>query len=377
MAADQGKAINFNAGPAKIPEAVMEKAQREFINYARTGHSILEMSHRSTDFDKVIKGCEQLLREEMSIPGDYDVLFMQGGASGQFAAIPLNLAALSRNKVQSCADYVVTGSWSEKACKEAEKYLNPVKVNSPKKPYVSVSDPASWTRDADAAYLYYCANETVHGIEICEVPETLPGVPLVADVSSNILSRPFDVSKHGIVYGGTQKNLGAAGLTITIVQKDLIGHEHKMTPSVFCYSEMSKNNSVYNTPSCYGIYITKLVLEWIKETGGVHALFDRNQTKSTMIYDIINGSDGFYSCGVDPKYRSHMNVPFRVGGAAGNEVLEKEFLTGAVARGMIGLKGHRSVGGIRASLYNAVTLEETGALAEYMKEFMADHHDKQ
>uniref|UniRef100_A0A1I7Z849 Phosphoserine aminotransferase n=1 Tax=Steinernema glaseri TaxID=37863 RepID=A0A1I7Z849_9BILA len=256
---------------------------------------------------------------------------MQGGASGQFAAIPLNLAALSKNKLQPTADYVVTGSWSEKAAKEAEKYMNPVKINNPQKPYVTVSDPASWSRNEDAAYLYYCANETVHGVEICEAPETLPGVPLVADVSSNILSRPFDVSKHGIVYGGTQKNLGAAGLTIAIVQKDLIGHEHKMTPShgivyggtqknlgaagltiaivqkdlighehkmtpsVFSYREMEKNNSVYNTPSTYGIYITKLVLEWIKETGGVHALFERNQRKSSMIYDIINSSDGFYS----------------------------------------------------------------------------------
>ncbi|TKR73827.1 hypothetical protein L596_021090 [Steinernema carpocapsae] len=324
MGAKQGETINFNAGPAKIPEAVMEKAQRELINYAGTGVSILEMSHRCAEFDNVIKGCERLLREEMNIPGDYDVIFMQGGATGQFAAVPMNLAALSRKKVQPCADYAVTGSWSEKAFKEAEKYLNVVKINSPVKPYVSVNDPATWTRDTDAAYLHYCSNETINGIEMREVPETLPGVPIVADVSSNILSRPFDVSKHGIVYGGTQKNLGAAGLTIVVVQKDLIGHENKMTPSVFSYSTMSKNNSIYNTPNCFGIYLTKLVLEWIKETG-VNALFDRNETKSTMIYDLIDSSDGFYSCAVNPKYRSQMNIPFRIGDPQETTCLRRSF----------------------------------------------------
>ncbi|GMT26678.1 hypothetical protein PFISCL1PPCAC_17975 [Pristionchus fissidentatus] len=356
------KKINFGAGPAKIPEAVMEKAAREFLVYGNSGVSILEMSHRSSDFTAIIKEAEKLMREEMSIPNEFEVLFMQGGGTGQFAAIPMNIA-----RGRDTADYAVTGTWSDKAGKEAEKYINVRKVFPSMKPYTTIPDYGSWDRKSDAAYLYYCANETVHGVEFHTPPETHADVPLVADISSNFLSRPFDFANHGIVFGGTQKNLGAAGLTVALVRKDLIGHESRHCPSILSYKEMHTNNSVYNTPSVYGIYITKLVLEWIRDTGGVNKLFTTNQEKSRLMYETIDGSDGFFSCPVDAAHRSHMNVPFRIGG--GDESLEAAFLKGATERGMVGLKGHRSVGGIRASIYNAVTLDETKALVDWMNEF--------
>uniref|UniRef100_F1L3A7 phosphoserine transaminase n=1 Tax=Ascaris suum TaxID=6253 RepID=F1L3A7_ASCSU len=359
------KKINFGAGPAKIPEAVMERAHEEFLEYPGSGISILEMSHRSKDFAEVLNTTEKLLREEMSIPNEFEVLFLQGGATGQFSAIPLNL----KNGKES-ADYAITGSWSSKSALEATKYINVNHVFPPQKPYVTIPDESNWRKDPRAAYLYYCANETIHGIEFPRAPETLEGVPLVADVSSNVLSRPFSFEKHGVVFGGTQKNLGAAGLTITVVRRDLIGNEHPLTPTVFNYAEMTKHHSVYNTPSVYSIYMTKLVVEWIRDNGGVNSLYERNQAKAKCIYEIINNSKGFYSCPVDPKYRSLMNIPFRVGGAAGDDELENKFIAGAAEMGMIGLKGHRSVGGIRASLYNAITMEETMKLGEYMKHFM-------
>ncbi|GMR51880.1 hypothetical protein PMAYCL1PPCAC_22075 [Pristionchus mayeri] len=358
------KKMNFGAGPAKIPEAVMEKAAREFLDYGNSGISILEMSHRSADFTAIIKEAEKLMREEMSIPNEFEVLFMQGGGTGQFAAIPMNIA-----RGKDAADYAVTGTWSDKAAKEAEKYINVHKVFTPTKPYVTIPEYSGWERKKDAAYLYYCANETVHGIEYHTRPETHPDVPLVADISSNFLSRPFDFTGHGIVFGGTQKNLGAAGLTVALVRKDLIGHENRHCPSILSYKEMHANNSVYNTPSVYGIYITKLVLEWIRDGGGVEKLFATNQEKSRLVYDIIDSSAGFFSCPVEAAHRSHMNVPFRIGG--GDEALEASFLKGAAERGMVGLKGHRAVGGIRASIYNAVTLDETKALVDYMNEFEA------
>jgi len=298
------------------------------------------------------------------------VLLLQGGGTGQFASIPLNLRALSSACV---ADYAITGTWSHKAAEEAGKYLTVNKVFTPVKPYTRIVDEAEWVTRADAAYLYYCANETVHGVEYQKVPEMVhTDVPLVADISSNILSQPFDVGKHGIVFAGTQKNLGAAGLTIAVVRGDLIGHADRMTPSIFDYREQRDATSIYNTPPVFSIYLTKLVLEWIRHIGGVDTLHQRNLTKSSLIYDLIDSSDGFYRCPVEATFRSRMNIPFRIGGAPGDVDLEKRFIVGAEARGMISLKGHRSVGGIRASLYNAITVEETQKLADYMKEFMDD-----
>ncbi|CAJ0946513.1 unnamed protein product, partial [Mesorhabditis belari] len=361
------KKINFGAGPAKIPEEVMEKAASEFIHFGNTGVSILEMSHRSADFTAIIEETKALLRDLMQIPDNYEVLFMHGGGTGQFAAVPLNL---KRDKTS--ADYLVTGSWSDKAFKEAQKYLDAKRVTPAVKPITRVPPENEWTRDPDAAYLYYCANETIHGIEFFKAPETLPGVPLVADISSTFLSRPFDFTNHGVVLGGTQKNLGAAGLTVAIVRKDLIGHELQITPSVLSYKIAHDNNSVYNTPSVYSIYITNLVLKWIKEKGGAERFAQMNQEKASLIYSIIDDSNDFFYCPIDKEHRSLMNIPFRIGGSNGDDKLEKEFLVRATEKKMIGLKGHRSVGGIRASLYNAITLDETKELAELMKEFQKE-----
>jgi phosphoserine aminotransferase len=367
------KVINFGAGPAKLPEPVLEKAHQEFFHYDTTGISVLELSHRSADFPNIIKTTEKLLRDILVIPDEYAVLFMQGGGTGQFAAVPCNLHFLAKNKTQPSADYVVTGSWSDKSYKEAAKYIHTKKVFEPKKPYTTIPEVGTWNVDSEAAYLFYCANETIHGIEFYDAPKVPSNVELVADISSNILSRPFDVSKHGVVFSGTQKNLGIAGLTLAIVRKDLLGHALPITPGILNYEELSKNNSVYNTPSTYAVYITKLVLEWIRDEGGLQSIYERNQTKANLIYGQIDGSDGFYQSPIDRKCRSNMNIPFRVGGAEGNDKLEAEFLKGSLERGMISLKGHRSVGGIRASLYNALDVSEAEQLANFMKEFREKH----
>lgn len=361
--------INFGAGPAKLPPSVLLQAQNELINYSGTGISVLEMSHRSSDFNKIINKTESLLRELLNIPDNYKVLFLQGGGSGQFSSVPLNLIGLKEDR---CADYLVTGTWSAKAAKEAEKY-GKVNVVHPKlDSYTKIPDPSSWTLNPSASYVYYCSNETVHGVEYNFTPET-NGVVLVSDMSSNFLSRPVDVSKFGLIFAGAQKNVGCAGVTVVIVREDLLGHALKECPIVLDYKVQAEMNSLYNTPPCFSIYIMSLVLEWIKNNGGSAAMEMLNKQKSSIIYDIINASNGFYVCPVDTACRSRMNVPFRVGKKEGDEALEKEFLDGAAKRGMISLKGHRSVGGIRASLYNAVTLEDTKALADYMKEFFKDH----
>ncbi|XP_026198911.1 phosphoserine aminotransferase [Anabas testudineus] len=366
---EQKQTINFGAGPAKLPQSVLLQAQKELINYSDTGISVLEMSHRSSDFNKILNKTESLLRELLNIPDNYKVMFLQGGGSGQFSAVPLNLIGL---KEDSCADYLVTGTWSAKAAKEAEKYgkINVVhpKLNS----YTKIPDSSSWTLNPSASYVYYCCNETVHGVEYNFIPET-NGVVLVSDMSSNFLSRPVDVSKFGLIFAGAQKNVGCAGVTVVIVREDLIGHALKECPIVLDYKVQAEMNSLYNTPPCFSIYIMALVLEWIKNNGGSAAMETLNKRKSSMIYDIIDASNGFYVCPVEEGCRSRMNVPFRVGKKEGDDALEKEFLDGASKRGMISLKGHRSVGGIRASLYNAVTLEDTEALAAYMKEFLKEH----
>ncbi|XP_008286362.1 phosphoserine aminotransferase [Stegastes partitus] len=366
---DQKQTINFGAGPAKLPQTVLFQAQKEMLDYNGSGISVLEMSHRSSDFSKIINKTENLLRDLLNIPDNYKVMFLQGGGSGQFSAVPLNLIGLKGDR---CADYVVTGTWSSKAAKEAEKY-GKVNVVHPKlDSYTKIPDPSSWTLNPSASYVYYCCNETVHGVEYNFIPET-NGPVLVSDMSSNFLSRPVDVSKFGLIFAGAQKNVGCAGVTVVIVREDLLGHALKECPIVLDYKVQAEMNSLYNTPPCFSIYIMGLVLDWIKNNGGTAAMETLNKQKSSMIYDIINASNGFYACPVETACRSRMNVPFRVGKKDGDEALEKAFLDGAAKRGMISLKGHRSVGGIRASLYNAVTLEDVDALAGYMKEFLKEH----
>lgn len=373
---DLKRVINFGPGPAKIPESVLKRAQDEMLDFANTGHSVLEMSHRSAEFSNVLKSTEQLIRDLMMVPKDYEILMLQGGGSGQFAAVPLNLMGFSKGQKPS-ANYVVTGTWSAKAAKEAEKYLIVHKaINPPLHHYTRIPESSHWSYDPNAAYMYYCANETIHGVEFSQIPDS-KGIPLVGDVSSNILTKHIDVSKHGILFGGTQKNLGSAGLTMCIVRKDLIGFAHKMCPSIFNYKEQHQTGSVFNTPPVFSIYLTKMVLEWIRDEGGVKEMERRNSIKAQLIYDVIEDSKGFYHCPVHHNDRSRMNIPFRIGSHQGVPELEKAFLTGAEAHGMISLKGHRSVGGVRASLYNAVTVEDVETLADYMKEFYDLHQIEQ
>ncbi|XP_043916811.1 phosphoserine aminotransferase [Protopterus annectens] len=357
--------VNFGPGPAKLPPSVLLKAQEELINYNGTGISVLEMSHRSSDFTKIMDKTENLLRELLNIPENYKVIFLQGGGSGQFSAVPLNLIGLKEAK---CADYIVTGSWSAKAAKEAEKYGTVNLVLKKLESYTGIPDPSDWNLNPDASYIYYCANETIHGVEFDFIPET-KGVVLVCDMSSNFLSKPVDVSKYGLIFAGAQKNIGCAGVTVVIVREDLLGFALKECPTVLDFKIQAGNNSVYNTPPSFSIYIMGLVLEWIKNNGGAEAMEKHSHAKAALIYDVINESDGFYVCPVVPKCRSKMNIPFRIGNVKGDDVLEKKFLDEASKMGFLSLKGHRSVGGIRPSLYNAVTVEETQLLARFMKDF--------
>lgn len=363
------RVINFGAGPAKLPRSVLLQAQAELLSYSGLGISVLEMSHRSPDFNKILIKAESLVRELLKVPANYKVLFLQGGGSGQFSAVPLNLIGLKEGRR---ADYIVTGTWSAKAAKEAEKY-GAVNVIHPKlDAYTRIPDPGSWTLDPSASYVYYCCNETVHGVEFQFTPDP-QGPVLVSDMSSNFLSRPVDVSKFGLIYAGAQKNVGCAGVTVVIVREDLLGHALPGCPVIMDYKVLAEMNSLYNTPPCYSIYIMGLVLEWIKNNGGSAAMETLNKKKSSMVYDVIDSSDHFYVCPVEAACRSRMNVPFRVGKKEGDEALEKQFLDGASKLGMISLKGHRSVGGIRASLYNAVTVDDTEALVAFMKEFQKNH----
>uniref|UniRef100_A0A8V0YSF7 Phosphoserine aminotransferase n=2 Tax=Gallus gallus TaxID=9031 RepID=A0A8V0YSF7_CHICK len=351
------------------PCEVLLAAQKELVDYKGLGISVLEMSHRTSDFSKILNTAENLLRELLNVPENYKIIFLQGGGSGQFSAVPLNLIGLKEGRQ---ADYVVTGAWSAKAAKEAEKYAKVNIVHPKLSAYTSIPDPGTWNLNPDASYVYYCANETVHGVEFDFVPD-VKGAVLVCDMSSNFLSRPVDVSKFGVIFAGAQKNVGCAGVTVVIVREDLLGFALKECPVVMDYKTQAVNGSLYNTPPCYSIYIMGLVLEWIKNNGGAAAMDKLSLIKSRMIYDIIDKSNGFYVCPVEKKNRSRMNVPFRIGSIKGDEALEKKFLEKAVELNMISLKGHRSVGGIRASLYNAVTVEDVQKLATFMRSFMQMH----
>ncbi|HTQ76750.1 MAG TPA: 3-phosphoserine/phosphohydroxythreonine transaminase [Burkholderiales bacterium] len=357
--------FNFSAGPAVLPEEVLARAGDEMLDWHGTGMCVMEMSHRGKEFMSIAAEAEKDLRELLAVPASYKVLFLQGGARLQFAQIPMNLLA-GRGK----ADYVSTGEWSKLAIQEAKAYCDVhIAASSEDKGFSYVPGFSSWNVRRDAAYLHYCSNETIGGVEVHEVPRIEPaGVPLVADASSHLLSRPLDVSKFGLIYAGAQKNIGPAGLTIVIVRDDLLGKAQQGTPSVMDYQKQAAAESMLNTPATYAIYVAGLVFKWLKRQGGLAAMERINIEKAKLLYDYLDRS-GFYRNAVNPRDRSRMNVPFTLKDAS----LDAGFLKGAEARGMVQLKGHRSVGGMRASIYNAMPIEGVRALIDYMKEFEAKH----
>ena len=356
------RVYNFSAGPSVLPESVLRRAADEMLDYQGSGQSVMEMSHRSKVYDGIIKECEALLREVMGIPDNYKVLFLQGGASTQFAMIPLNLMNGSGK-----ADFVLTGQWATKAYKEAARYGEANVVASSKDKtfsYIPQLDPSTFTPDAD--YFHICLNNTIYGTRFTKLPET-GNVPLVADVSSCILSEPIDVSRFGILYAGAQKNMACAGLTVAIVREDLIGHAKDITPTMLNYQTHADNDSMFNTPPCYAIYICKLVLDWLKnEVGGLENMKKINENKAALLYDYLDSSRLFKGT-VAKEDRSLMNIPF----VTGNEELDAKFVKEAAAAGFVNLKGHRSVGGMRASIYNAMPTQGVEKLVEFMKAFEA------
>ena len=354
------RVYNFSAGPSMLPEAVLNRAAAEMLDYNGSGQSVMEMSHRSKVYEEIINGCEALLREIMNIPDNYKVLFLQGGASSQFAMLPLNLMNGSGK-----ADFVITGQWANKAYQEAARYGEAKAIASSKDKtfsYIPKLDPATFTKDAD--YFHICMNNTIYGTVYHELPDT-GDVPLVADISSCILSAPIDVSKFGVLYAGAQKNMAPAGLTVVIIREDLLGNARDITPTMFNYQIHADNGSMYNTPPCYTIYMAKLVLEWLKnDIGGLEKMKEINEKKAAILYDFLDNSKMFHGT-VVPEDRSLMNVPF----VTGNEELDAAFVKAATAAGFVNLKGHRSVGGMRASIYNAMPIEGVEKLVAFMKAF--------
>ena len=354
--------FNFSAGPAVLPEEVLARAGDEMLDWRGTGVCVMEMSHRGKEFMSIAAEAEKDLRDLLAIPANYKVLFLQGGATLQFAQIPMNLLA-GKGK----ADYAVTGEWSKKAVKEAQAYCDVhVAASSEDRNFTYFPSQEAFHIRNDAAYLHYCSNETIGGVEAHWIPQS--PVPLVADASSHILSRPLDVSKFGLIYAGAQKNIGPAGLTIVIVREDLTGKAAKGTPSVMDYKLQAAADSMLNTPATYAMYIAGLVFKWLKQLGGLAEIEKRNIAKAQLLYDYLDAS-GFYRNPVNPADRSRMNVPFTLKDAA----LDDAFLKGAEKLGMVQLKGHRLVGGMRASIYNAMPVEGVRALLSYMKAFEAKH----
>lgn len=349
---------NFCAGPAALPEAVLQQAAAELVDYQGAGLSIMEMSHRSPEIVAIAEKAEADLRELLDISDDYAVLFLQGGASTQFASVPLNLLG-----DKTTADYVNTGQWSKKAIKEAKRFADiNVVASSEDTNFTTIPAFESWQLNKDAAYLHYTPNETIGGVEFMWTPQV--GVPIVADMSSTILSRPIDVNQFGVIYAGAQKNIGPAGLTIAIVRKDLLGKATAHCPAMLDYKTAAENDSMYNTPPTYGIYLAGLVFQWLKDQGGLAAIEAVNRRKADKLYNFIDTSD-FYANPVEVASRSLMNVPFTLA----NSDLDKQFLAESEEAGMLNLKGHRSVGGMRASIYNAVPEAAVDALIDFMKDF--------
>jgi phosphoserine aminotransferase len=357
------RVFNFSAGPAVLPEPVLEQAAHEMLDWHGSGMSVMEMSHRGKEFIAIHAQAEADLRELLAIPANYKVLFLQGGAAAQFAMIPLNLL-----RGKSGADYVNTGQWSTKAIGEAKKYCKVnVAASSQDAHFTYVPKQPQWKLDPDAAYVHITSNETIGGVEFHWTPDTR-GVPLVTDASSHILSRPIDVSRYGLIYAGAQKNIGPAGLTIVIVRDELIGHSASTTPSVFDFKVQAENDSMYNTPPTYGIYIAGLVFQWLKKLGGLGKMEKTNIAKANLLYDYLDQTE-FYGSPVAKEDRSRMNVPFTLR----SEALDAAFLKEAESRGLTQLKGHRSVGGMRASIYNAMPIEGVQALVQLMREFERKH----
>ncbi len=357
------RVFNFSAGPAVLPEPVLRRAADEMLDWHGSGMSVMEMSHRGKEFISIATKAEADFRTLLKIPANYKVLFLQGGALAMNALIPMNLLGS-----KTSADYVNTGEWSKKSIQEAQKYCRAnVIASSEDKKFSYVPPQSSWIPDPNAAYLHICTNETIGGVEYFWVPE-VGDVPLVADMSSHILSRPIDVSKYGVIYGGAQKNIGPAGLTFAIVRDDLLDRALPITPSVFHWKEQAAADSMLNTPPTYGMYIAGLVFEWLLAQGGLVAMEQQNIAKAKLLYDCLDSSD-FYSSPVDPACRSRMNVPFFLRDESLNEV----FLKSAQANGLLQLKGHRVVGGMRASIYNAMPMQGVQALVDFMKEFERSH----
>lgn len=350
---------NFCAGPASMPTEVLLKAQQQLLDWHGKGVSVMEISHRSADYIEVATKAEQNLRKLMGISDDYAVLFLQGGAALQFSAVPLNLLN------GGTADYLITGTWSEKAYKEAKRYqslglgkINLVAQGDGK----DVPDATTWQLSDQATYFHYCPNETIHGVQMFDTPKV--NAPIVADLSSCILSEPINVNDFGLIYAGAQKNIGPAGLTLVIVRKDLMEQASAWCPAILNYKNQADNDSMLNTPSTFAWYLSGLVFEWLLDNGGVQAIAKTNRAKAELLYRTIDDSD-FYHNAVNPKYRSIMNVPFTLA----NSELDKVFLEKSKDAGLLNLKGHRAVGGMRASIYNAITLEQVQALADFMQEF--------
>lgn len=356
------RVYNFSAGPAALPEEVLQRAADEMLEYGDSGQSVMEMSHRSKEYQAIIDSAESLLREIMSIPDNYKVLFLQGGASSQFAMIPLNLMTTGK------ADFIVTGQWANKAYQEASRYGDcKIVASSKDKTFSYIPEIDNSEFRPDASYVHICQNNTIYGTRFSDIPET-GNVPLIADMSSCILSEPVDVSKYAVIYAGAQKNMGPAGLTVVIIREDLIGNARETTPTMFNYQIHADNGSMYNTPPTYGIYILKLVLEWVKSKGGLSAMKEYNEKKAAVLYDYLDSS-ALFSATVQGRDRSLMNVPF----VTGNEELDAKFVSEAKKAGFINIKGHRSVGGMRASIYNAMSMEGVEKLVEFMKKFEAEN----
>jgi phosphoserine aminotransferase len=355
---------NFSAGPAALPLAVLERAQRDMLDWNGSGASVMEQSHRGKRFGELAAQTEADLRQLMDIPDDYAVLFLQGGATQHFAQIPMNLAGENDS-----ADYLITGHWGEKAASEAAPYVRVnVAASSKAQKYLRMPSREEWQLDPNAAYVHYTTNETIHGVEFHDVPD-VGDVPLVADMSSNILSGPIDVSRFGLIYAGAQKNIGPAGFVVMVMRRDLLQRATRPMARILRYAEHAANGSMLNTPNTWGWYITGLTLQWLKEQGGLAAMAERNRAKAERLYQAIDGSGGYYRNPVDVAARSRMNVPFTLHDSA----LDAAFLQESEAAGLIALKGHKALGGMRASLYNAVPPEAVEALVDFMQDFARRH----
>ena len=355
---------NFSAGPAAIPLPVLERAQRELLDWNGSGASVMEQSHRGKRFIAMAAQVEADLRELMRIPSDYAVLFEQGGATQHFAQIPMNLA-----REGDSADYILTGHWSEKAANEATTYVRVnVAATSKADNYLRMPARDTWKLDPSAAYVHIATNETIHGVEFQDIPN-VGDVPLVADMSSDILSGPIDVSRFGLIYAGAQKNIGPSGLVLIIIRRDLLQRQGRPMAKIFRYAEHAANDSMLNTPNTWGWYLAGLTFEWLKEGGGLTAMAERNHAKAALLYGTIDGSAGFYRNPIDPPVRSRMNVPFTLH----DSKLDALFLQESEAAGLLALKGHKALGGMRASLYNAVPLEAVQVLVAFMRDFASRH----